>query len=833
MDSGTNQYGVGGLTLPRPFVAVVTDSGHNRLSDVPVTFSITEGTGNFQGQASVTVNTDVDGRAVSFLTIGAEAGIENNVVEATFPANSGSPAVFVASGKIAGDPAATKVSGVVLDNSNTPIEGVTIRIDDTSITTETDAQGQFAIQPAPVGHVDLVVDGSTANRAGSWPTLEYEMVTVSGQNNTVNMPIYMLPIDLSRGLYIDETHGGTLTLSDVPGFSLTIAPGSATFPDGSKKGTVSVTVVHSDKVPMVPNFGQQPRFIVTIQPAGVRFDPPAPITIPNLDGMEPGRITELYSFDHDLGSFVAIGTGSVTRDGTAIKSDNGVGIVKGGWHCGGDPNTDDDAYLLKVTLLPVAAVKAGREFVAKAQGNPGTFVQYTNWRIVAGADVAMFKDTNRCEDKASCTFKTLKPGTVSIQVSLRCTRPGQENRVVDSNILEVQVLPSARVKALGFSGLVTIFKDDGATRYDPPHWLDVDDDGFANKINEHRFPVEYVKKDPLQVILELVIPGIDKPTQIDITGRGPDGIEFSTSLTTSIDTFRTQVFSSCPNPQDPNTCKLLPDKIKYYNPFVITWQVSIDGGALLDAGKTDNRLYVVYKRPSFSPFETVVDIACRTNDNITDINTAIDNIWNIFVSGKASGVRRKLKDGFNNKDDVPMVFWGSTDPPDVITVMLTNSNGDGSCFTWAELLYQALLVHGVQTQVYEIVSTYKSPVRLHPDFDTAQMLFKNWFVQSPPGSALGCRQNDFTRLLSKNEYRPLSRNVTAQGNPNPPESFINHRLVSYNNRLYDPSFGVIFPSADEITWENAALDGFEIQCTDGNLQAKPNDSQKEVEFVAK
>jgi hypothetical protein len=90
---------------------------------------------------------------------------------------------------------------------------------------------------------------------------------------------------------------------------------------------------------MSPQFGQQPRFIVTIQPSGVIFDPPAPITLPNVDGLSPNQVTELYSFDHDLGSFVAIGTGTVSEDGLLIHSDPGVGIVKGGWHCGGDPAT--------------------------------------------------------------------------------------------------------------------------------------------------------------------------------------------------------------------------------------------------------------------------------------------------------------------------------------------------------------------------------------------------------------------------------------------------------------------------------------------------------------
>ncbi len=343
VDAGNNQVGLVGQTLARPFVAIVTDVGHNRLANIPVTFSVVEGGGHFNGQSSVTTMTDNDGRALAALTSGFQEGIDNNRVRATFPGNIGFPASFTASGRVAGDPSATQISGVVFDNTDQPIPGVTLTVAGTALTTQSDAQGQFVLTPVPVGTVHLLADGSTAQRPGTWPNLEYELVTLPGQDNTLGMPIYLLPLDIPNGLFVDQTTGGTLTLPQVPGFALTIEPGAATFPNGSQSGTVSVTVVHSDKVPMTPNFGQQPRFIITIQPPGVHFEPPAAMTMPNTDGLAPGQITELYSFDHDLGQFVSIGTGTVSEDGTKLVSDPGVGIVKGGWHCGGDPASTGSA----------------------------------------------------------------------------------------------------------------------------------------------------------------------------------------------------------------------------------------------------------------------------------------------------------------------------------------------------------------------------------------------------------------------------------------------------------------------------------------------------------
>lgn len=449
LDSGNNQTGAVGQALPHPFVVVVTDPGHNRLPNIRVTFTVKQGGGTFINQGiqtnpipsqnsftSIYVRTDSDGRAMAILTLGQEEGIHNNLVEANFDGNQGFPATFTASGQVAGDPAATSISGVALDNTNIPIAGITMQVDGTALTTQTDQQGQFLLTGVPVGKVKLIADGATAARPGAWPKLEYELVTVSGQKNTLGMPVYLLPLDLPHGLQVDETHGGTLTLPDVPGFSLTIAPGSVTFPDGGKSGLVSVTVVHADKVPMTPNFGQQPRFIISIQPAGAHFNPPAPMTLPNVDGLSPGEVTEMYSFDHDLGSFVAIGTGTVSKDGSVIKSDPGVGIVKGGWHCGGNPQlvgtTADcgDCEICQIDGCKPDPNRNGNQCGSAAVGpnsckapgicSAGSCGGVTNKPDGTSCDDGLFCTTNDNCTSGICTGQAVpdKPGSLSVAVNL-------------------------------------------------------------------------------------------------------------------------------------------------------------------------------------------------------------------------------------------------------------------------------------------------------------------------------------------------------------------------------------------------------------------------------
>jgi hypothetical protein len=349
--SGDMQRGLTDAPAPSPLIAIVMDEKSNPIEGAQVRFTAKKGGGHFQGQITLLTTTGADGKALSSFTLGPEAGRDNNLVEATVEGHQiGIPATFVSSGYVAGPLANTKISGVVLDNSNHPLEAVTIRIEGSGQQTTNDAQGRFTIVNAPIGTVHLFVDGSTSTRPGDWVTLMFELNSISGINNDLGMPVYLVPRNNAEGKVASASQDQVLSLSQIPGFQLKIPAGSAIFPPDMDDHRITVTQVHTDKIPMPPGEGMQPRFIISIGPPQVKFDPPAPITYPNVDGLKPGEQTHFYSFDHDLGTYVSIGTGTVSEDATTITSDPGFGIVKGGWHCAGPSNKSGQCEKCKASI---------------------------------------------------------------------------------------------------------------------------------------------------------------------------------------------------------------------------------------------------------------------------------------------------------------------------------------------------------------------------------------------------------------------------------------------------------------------------------------------------
>ena len=332
--SGEVQSGAIGSALAEPLVGIVMDTGGNPVANVPVTFQVNAGNGTIDGGNSAVKTTDLDGKAFAVLTIGQQPGSNNNTVSATFAGNTGLPAQFVASGVITGPVSATTISGVVLDNASQPIPNARASVKGAQVFALTNAQGQFTIPGAPVGDVLLYVDGTFSTRPERFPTLSFQLTTLPGIDNVLPGPIYLPPIDSDNTQMIDNTSDQdvVLTVKGMPGVQYTVFAHSATFPDGSKSGSLSLSQVHVDRVPMTPANGTVPSFVTTLQPPGVSFDPPVRMQVPNTSGLLPGQVAEIFSYRHDLEQFVSEGTGRVSEDGSVITTDPGFGLHVSGWN---------------------------------------------------------------------------------------------------------------------------------------------------------------------------------------------------------------------------------------------------------------------------------------------------------------------------------------------------------------------------------------------------------------------------------------------------------------------------------------------------------------------
>ena len=416
--AGNNQRGAVRQPLPQPLVLAVTDTGANLIPNADILFEVSKGTGKFNnGETSYATTTDMDGRASASFVLGPEEGLDVQRVTAKL-GGSEATAGFTISGFLPGDPGNTRISGVVLNNQDIPMPGVTVRVDNSARQAVTDSEGQFTITEAPVGPVHILVEGSTTTVPGEWPSLSYNLVTVPGVDNPMASPIYLVEIDTENAVFVGA-EDTVVTHPDLPGFNLEVKGESVTFPDGSKQGNLSITRVNSNKIPMPPPNGMQPQLIVTIQPHGAVFDPPARLTLPNTDGHTPLAEIEMYSYDHDLEEFVTIGLGTVSKDGATVTSNIGSGVVKAGWHCGSAPGgngcghdcnycEDCEEGTCRCVLVP------DRPLLDQKPND--CFVQF------CGQDPVPIDDIDRTDTELECKFCDGENGKVSKENGAECTR---------------------------------------------------------------------------------------------------------------------------------------------------------------------------------------------------------------------------------------------------------------------------------------------------------------------------------------------------------------------------------------------------------------------------
>jgi RHS repeat-associated protein len=261
----------------------------------------------------------------------------------------------------------TAVRGRVYNLNNSPLGNVKVTLRSSGHTSFSGSDGYFTISGIPSGRQELIVNGREAH-LGVFAILAVSVDLLAGVLNNLASPITLPDVDVLSEVPVNPTFTTVVTNDSLPGVELTILSGTARNSDGTPfTGKLSINPVPDYGRPESRPEELRPGTAITIQPAGIRFDPPARLTFPNADGMPPGSELNLWSLSPDTGTFSIVGKGVVTSDAQSIITVEG-GVTASAWHfplaASGSSNTDvDESEGLtqlpdKQCMLPVGSTVA-------------------------------------------------------------------------------------------------------------------------------------------------------------------------------------------------------------------------------------------------------------------------------------------------------------------------------------------------------------------------------------------------------------------------------------------------------------------------------------------
>lgn len=313
----------------------------------------------------------------------------------------------------------TSLVGRILDTAEQPVPGVTIQLG--SLTTTTDAAGNFTLLNPPTGTQVVFLDGSTASTPDrSYPTIPVTVTITAGQVNTLPFqPHFHVQKARNFSNISNSAVARTVTDPEVPGFALTVPAGvTITGWDGQPNTQISVQPIPRDRLPLPPPPGGGTFTSIYMfyfgKTGGGTPSAPIPLTVPNDVGALPGETLNLFYFDDSTptqtktNTWQLGGTGTVTADGKQIVTTSG-GIRQ--FCCGGagfqrpPPPPTTPPELAATPRPPQGASAVGGEPVDLSTG---LFILEKTDLVLPGRLPVVFSRTYRTNDASAGPFG---PGT--------------------------------------------------------------------------------------------------------------------------------------------------------------------------------------------------------------------------------------------------------------------------------------------------------------------------------------------------------------------------------------------------------------------------------------
>jgi len=350
-----------------------------------------------------------------------------------------------------------------------------------------------------------------------------------------------------------------------------------------------------------------------------------------------------------------------------------------------------------------------------------------------------------------------------------------------------------------------------------PDWWDKNCNSVASEVGEHRWPILYAVSgaDDVQMrqcVLHICTKNITNENDILVRAAGKGAADgYSIDPTTPEEV---QMGGDCGadwtvivGATDIKGPKFT--AVKFFNPFVLEWEISFDSGASwTSAGKTDNRIYVIMRRQA-NYLETHYHLACKNADGLSDPVEIRDAIWQDF---EQKNVRRKPLDGFNNVDDQQLKYWAwwpSGNAPNQTPNVSPPSSYEGTerYGNWNRTGFNLIALKDGPCQTWVILL-----MELTNQLQGGQMLRFRVTVD----------ESKFTPTAEGNSvtgyhWMELNANSRGQGMPVPPNKtiFNNHSVAKWGEEIFDPSYGRRFNRESE--WESESVDIFPIHEGDQDL----------------